>query len=83
MLTSRHRVAADQDVRRDNGESSTATCVFLAIVLVFHGWLAAGERVGFPQDTRAGATPAQIALAWLLSKGDDMCRSPGPSEPHG
>jgi len=26
-----------------------------------------------------GATPAQIALAWLLAQGDDIARSPAPS----
>ena len=30
----------------------------------------------------AGATPAQVAIAWLLRKGNDSCRSPGRSGPH-
>jgi aryl-alcohol dehydrogenase-like predicted oxidoreductase len=28
---------------------------------------------------QAGATPAQVALAWLLAKGDDIATIPAPS----
>ena len=31
---------------------------------------------------RRGATPAQVALAWLLAKGDDVVPIPGTSKPH-
>ncbi|SMX70811.1 aldo/keto reductase [Brevibacterium linens] len=31
---------------------------------------------------RRGATPAQVALAWLLAKGEDVIPIPGTSKPH-
>ena len=38
--------------------------------------LAAAEEV-FAVAKEVGATPAQVALAWLLSKGDDIAPIPG------
>lgn len=37
----------------------------------------AASRVVFDIATERGATPSQIALAWLLSKGDDIVPIPG------
>jgi aryl-alcohol dehydrogenase-like predicted oxidoreductase len=36
-----------------------------------------GGRPPGPIATEAGATPAQVALAWLLAKGDDIAPIPG------
>ena len=58
---------ADTDMRKDNprfvGEN-------------FQRNLAAAEEV-FAVAKEVGATPAQVALAWLLSKGDDIAPIPG------
>lgn len=58
---------ADTDMRKDNprfvGEN-------------FARNLAAADEV-FAVATDVGATPAQVALAWLLSKGDDIAPIPG------
>jgi aryl-alcohol dehydrogenase-like predicted oxidoreductase len=58
---------ADGDVRRDNprfvGEA-------------FRRNLALADEVG-AVAAEAGATPAQVALAWLLSKGGDIAPIPG------
>ncbi|KAK6146286.1 hypothetical protein DH2020_020155 [Rehmannia glutinosa] len=73
---------------RDLEEEVVPTCRELAIGIVAYsplgrGFLAAGPS--FIQnlsetDFRKGCTPAQLALAWVLTQGDDVCPIPGTTK---